>query len=70
VVLRPGAQIEFERPADGTVALARNGHEITTTAGIRSGDTVVLVGQFTAVATPPGPARQGYAYIGVEASSK
>jgi hypothetical protein len=69
VVLRPGAQIEFVRPADGTVALARNGHEITTTAAIHSGDSVVLVGQFTSVVGPPAT-HQGYAFIGVEASSK
>jgi hypothetical protein len=69
VVLRPDAEIEFVRPADGTVALARNGHEITSTAGIHNGDTVVLVGQFTSVVGAPGPAHQGYAYIGVEASA-
>jgi hypothetical protein len=70
VVLRPGAQIEFDKPADGTVALARNGHEITSAADLRRGDTVVLVGEFTSVATPPGPVHQGYAYIGIEASAK
>lgn len=70
VVLRPGAQIDFERPADGAVALARNGHLITTTTAIHNGDTVKLVGQFTSVVVPPGPVHQGYAYIGVEASSK
>ncbi len=70
VVLRPGAEIEFDRPADGTVALARNGHLITSVATIHKGDTVELVGQFTSVVVPPGPVHQGYAYFGIEASSK
>ncbi len=70
VVLRGGAQIEFERPVDGPVALARNGHEVASPDKLHAGDTVVLVGQFTSVVTPPAPAHQGYAYLGVEATSK
>jgi hypothetical protein len=70
VVFLPGAEIDFERPADGTVVLARNGHLISTTTAIRRGDTAVIVGQFTSVIVPPGPVHQGYAYFGVEATSK
>jgi hypothetical protein len=70
VVLRPGAQVEFDRPTDGTVALARNGHEVPAPDKLHAGDTIVLVGQFTTVAVPPGPPHPGYAFIGVEATSK
>jgi sulfur carrier protein ThiS len=65
VVIRPGATIEFEHPADGTVAVARNGHVVPGTGALHVGDSVVLVGEFTNV----GPGRQGYAFIGIEASS-
>lgn len=69
VVLRPGATIEFDKPADGTVALARNGHVVAGLMQLHVGDSVVLVGEFTDVVHPGGPARQGYALIGIEASS-
>jgi hypothetical protein len=70
VVLQVGSTMEFDRPAEGAVALARNGHRITTASQVHKGDTVVLVGEFTSVQVPPAPAHDGYAYIGVEASSK
>jgi hypothetical protein len=70
IVIRQGAQIEFDTPADGPVALARNGHEITSPLKLHDGDQISLVGQFTSVVVPPAPAHDGYAFIGVEASSK
>lgn len=70
VVLRPGARIEFDRPADGTVALARNGRQVSGPDKLQVGDVVTLVGQFTTVDVPPAPPHPGYAFIGVEASAK
>jgi hypothetical protein len=68
VELRPGARIEFDRPTDGPVSLARNRHLVSGADQIHVGDTVTVVGQFTSV-TAGGPPHQGYAYIAVEASS-
>ncbi len=70
VVLRPGVMQEFDRPAAGTVQVARNNHIISSPAGLHDGDTVTLVGEFTSVVTPPAPAHDGYSFITVEASSK
>jgi len=70
VVLRPGAEVEFDRPAQGGIAVARNGKVVASPAGLKDGDTVTLVGQFAPVVVPPGPAHDGYAFFGVEATSK
>jgi hypothetical protein len=68
VVLRPGARVEFDRPVDGPVMLARNGRLVSGADKLHVGDAVTLVGEFTAV-TGPGRPHQGYAYLAVEASS-
>jgi hypothetical protein len=68
-VLFPGATVEFDRPAEGSAAIARNGHLVTDASSLHTGDKITLVGEFTSVIVPPGPAHNGYAYIGVEASS-
>jgi hypothetical protein len=69
VVLFPGQVILFEEPAQGVVAIARNGHRINAPSDLHNGDKVTLVGEFTAVGAPPAPAHQGYAFFGVEAST-
>ena len=68
VVLRPGVTIEFDRPAQGIVLMARNQRRITGPMALHVGDTIVLVGQFTSVQVPPGPVQQGYAYFAAEAT--
>jgi len=68
-VLFPGATVEFDRPAEGTSAIARNGHLIAGPADLHPGDKITVVGEFTEVVVPPGAAHNGYAYIGVEATS-
>jgi hypothetical protein len=67
-VLFPGATVEFDRPADGSAAMARNGHIIPDPSTLHTGDKITVVGEYTSVVVPPGPAHDGYAYIGVEAS--
>jgi len=69
VVLFGGQVIEFEQPAQGVVAIARNGHRVNALTKLHTGDKVTLVGEFTTVGVPPAPAHQGYALFGVEASS-
>ncbi len=69
-VLFPGNTIEFDRPAEGPTAVARNGHIVATPAALHVGDRLTLVGEFTSVVVPPGRAHDGYAYLGIEAESK
>jgi hypothetical protein len=69
VVLRVGVEQEFDRPADGTVQFARNNSIVSSPAAFHDGDTVTVLGEFTSVNVPPGPAHDGYAFISVEASS-
>jgi len=68
VVLRPGVTLEFDRPAQGIVLMARNQRRITGPMNLHTGDTIVLVGQFTYVQVP-GPSQQGYAFFAAEATS-
>jgi len=70
VALIPGKEIVFERPVAGSVTLARNGHLIPSAAGLKDGDTITVVGEFTSVQVPPGAPHDGYSYIGVEATSR
>jgi len=70
VVLRPSVTIEFDRPAQGIVLMARNQRKITGPLNLHVGDTIVLVGQFTTVQVPPAPSQQGYAFFAFEATSK
>ena len=69
VVLFGGQVIEFDEPSQGVVAIARNGHRVDTPTNLHAGDTVTLVGDFTNVG-PQATSRQGYAFFGIEASSK
>jgi hypothetical protein len=68
VALVPGLVVEFDRPAQGLVNVARNGHRVSGPSALHPGDKVTLVGQFTTVAVPPGPPHDGYAFFGIEAS--
>jgi len=68
VVLRPGVTIEFDRPAQGIVLMARNQRKVTGPMALHVGDTIVLVGQFTSVQVPPAPVEQGYAFFAFEAT--
>jgi hypothetical protein len=69
VVLFQGQVIQFVQPAQGVVAVARNGHRVTGPDKLRVGDKVTLVGEFTSVAAPPAPPHDGYAFFGLEATS-
>jgi len=69
VVLFGGQVIEFDEPSQGVVAIARNGHRVDTPANLHTGDAVTLVGDFTSIG-PPASSRQGYAFFGIEATSK
>jgi hypothetical protein len=68
-VLFPGAIVEFDKPTDGVVAIARNNHAVDTAGALHNGDTVTVVGEFTTVVGPTGGSHPGYAFIGIEASS-
>jgi len=70
VILRPGADIEFDHPSDGTVAVARNNHLVASALSLHDGDAIVLAGQYTSVVVPPAPPHDGYAYFSIEASPK
>ncbi len=65
-----GATVEFDRPAEGTTAIARNNHIVATPAALHPGDKATVVGEFTSVLVPPGTAHNGYAFLGIEATSK
>ena len=69
-VLAPGQVVEFDRPAQGLVAIARSGRRVSDASKLHVGDVATLVGQFTSVAVPPAPAHDGYAFFAVEASSR
>jgi len=70
VVLFGGQVIEFDEPSQGVVAIARNGHRVDAPDKLHTGDAVTLVGDFTGVGPPTPASRQGYAFFGIEASSK
>ncbi len=69
IVLFGGQVIEFVEPAQGVVAVARNGHRLNGPADLHVGDKLTLVGEFTSVIIPPAPAHDGYSFFGVEATS-
>jgi hypothetical protein len=70
VVLFEGQVIQFIQPAQGVVAVARNGHRVSGPEKLHVGDKVTLVGEFTSVAAPPAPAHDGYSFFGLEAASR
>ena len=70
VILRPGAEIELDHPADGTVVIARNKRVVASPAQLHDGDPIVLAGQYTSVDIPPAPAHDGYAYFAIESTAK